>query len=147
MPTVYPAVPFMRGVSPVLDNSAATPMSRRMSSFTLQSTKVRTMNRQAEIEGKLGEGLSPLHLQVDDESHLHNVPVGAQSHFRVTAVSEVFRDKPLVARHRLVNGLLAEEFASGLHALALHTWTPEEWFDKGGRVPESPPCLGGSKAG
>jgi BolA protein len=44
-----------------------------------------------------------------------------------------------------VNAALAEELAGGVHALALHTMTPEEWFAKGGQAPESPPCLGGSK--
>jgi BolA protein len=52
----------------------------------------------------------------------------------------------LVTRHRLVNRALSTELTSGLHALALHTWTPDEWFDKGGQAPDSPPCLGGSKA-
>jgi BolA protein len=31
-----------------------------------------------------------------------------------------------------------------VHALALHTLTPDEWFEKAGETPESPPCHGGS---
>ncbi len=104
------------------------------------------MNRQATIEQKLIEALAPSHLEVVDESHMHSVPEGAQSHFKVTVVSSQFEAMPLVKRHRLVNQALAQEFAEGLHALALHTFTPEEWFDKGGRSPDSPPCMGGSKA-
>ncbi len=65
----------------------------------------------------------------------------------MTLVSEVFQGQTLVTRQRSVNRLLVQEFTTGLHALALHTWTPEEWFEKGGRVPDSPPCLGGSKRG
>jgi BolA protein len=103
------------------------------------------MSRRTAIENKLATTLSPLHLEVVDESHMHSVPEGAESHFRVTVVSSDFTDSPLVARHRRINTLLADEFAGGLHALALHTWTPEEWFRRGGQVPESPPCLGGSK--
>jgi BolA protein len=102
------------------------------------------MSRHARITTCLTEALTPLHLEVLDESHRHNVPPGAESHFRVTAVSEGFSGIAPVARHRQVNKLLAEEFAGGLHALALHTLTPEEWFRRGGRLPESPPCLGGS---
>jgi len=105
------------------------------------------MNRKASIEQKLEEAFAPLHLEVVDESHMHSVPEGVQSHFKVTLVSEGFQGQTLVARQRAVNRLLAEEFASGLHALALHTWTPEQWFEKGGRAPDSPPCLGGSKKG
>jgi len=105
------------------------------------------VNRKEQIEQSLTQAFSPLHLEVVDESHMHSVPEGAQSHFKVTLVSENFRGEKLIARQRAVNRLLADQFASGLHALALHTWTPEEWFEKGGNAPESPPCLGGSKAG
>ncbi len=105
------------------------------------------MSRKDRIESLVRDALAPLHLDVLDESHMHSVPQGAQSHFRLTVVSEQFRDKKLLARHRAVNDLLTAEFAAGLHALALHTWTPAEWFEKGGKAPPSPPCLGGSKVG
>lgn len=103
------------------------------------------MNRQEDIRSKLEGAFAPLHLEVIDESSMHSVPEGAQSHFKVTVVSESFAEQTLVQRHRAVNGLLADEFQHGLHALALHTMTPEEWFAKGGVSPDSPPCLGGSK--
>jgi BolA protein len=48
-----------------------------------------------------------------------------------------------VARHRLVNKILAEEL-DVIHALALHTMTPQEWQQKGA-APQSPPCMGGGK--
>jgi BolA protein len=105
------------------------------------------LNRKARIEETLRETFNPMHMEVVDESHMHSVPAGAESHFRILVVSESFTDQTLVARHRLLNRTLSAELAGGLHALALHTWTPEEWFAKGGRVPESPPCQGGSKAG
>jgi len=76
---------------------------------------------------------------------MHNVPEGAESHFKVVAVSELFAEHKPVGRHRLVNQALKGEFESGLHALALHTWTPEEWFRKGGVAPRSPQCMGGSR--
>jgi BolA protein len=100
---------------------------------------------QQTIENKIREALTPMHLEVIDESHMHSVPEGAQSHFKVVVVSEQFNGLSLVARHRAVNALLREQFTQGLHALALHTMTPEEWFAKGGGAPESPLCLGGSK--
>lgn len=103
------------------------------------------MNTQQTIERKLREALSPQHLEVTNESHMHNVPDGSESHFKVLLVSDQFAGKSLLARHRMVNSALAEELQSGVHALALHTMTNEEWFDKGGKVAESPPCLGGSE--
>ena len=104
------------------------------------------MSRKAAIESTLREALAPFHLEVLDESHMHSVPEGAESHFKVTVVSDRFQGQKLVSRHRLINQLLVSEFSAGLHALALHTWTPGEWYEKGGKTPESPPCLGGSKA-
>ena len=105
------------------------------------------MSLKSSIEHKLQTEFEPLHLAVENESHMHNVPEGSESHFKVTLVTERFADQPLVKRHRAVNRLLAEELGGGVHALALHTMTPEEWFAKGGRSPDSPECMGGSKAG
>lgn len=104
------------------------------------------MSRREQIEHRISDALGPMHLEVVDESHMHSVPEGAESHFKVTVVTDRFEGQRLVERHRTVNGLLADEFNNGLHALALHTLTPEEWFAKGGISPDSPPCLGGSKA-
>ncbi len=104
------------------------------------------MRMQQQIEQKLRDAFAPLHLEVIDESHTHNVPEDAQSHFKVTLVTDRFAGKRLVQRHQAVNKVLQEELAGQIHALALHTLTPDEWFEKGGVAPESPPCLGGSKA-
>lgn len=100
---------------------------------------------QQNITDKLEKALSPEHLEVINESHMHNVPEGSESHFKVVIVSDSFKDKMLIARHRLVNKALEDELNSSIHALALHTLTMEEWFDKG-KAAESPPCEGGSKS-
>lgn len=105
------------------------------------------MKRKQHIEDTLRAALKPLHLDIVDESYMHAVPPGAESHFKVLVVSTAFAEVPLVERHRRLNELLADEFGQGLHALTLHTWTPEEWSAKGGKAPDSPPCLGGSKIG
>lgn len=105
------------------------------------------MSRKVRIEEALSSALKPMHLEITDESHMHNVPEGAESHFKVLAVSELFDGEKLIARHRRVNSLLRDELTEGLHALAIHAWTPQEWFDRGGgAAPASPECLGGSKA-
>ena len=95
------------------------------------------------IETKL-QSLKPQFLEVINESHKHNVPVGSESHFKVTIVSDAFNGKKLLARHRMVNTILADELAHSIHALFLHTMTSEEWFEKSGMPNNSPPCLGGS---
>ncbi len=103
------------------------------------------MTVQASIEAKLAEQLQPLHLQVENESHRHNVPPGSESHFKVVVVSDGFEGKTLVARHRMINEILADELQNQIHALALHTYTQQDWQDKNGNAPMSPPCLGGGK--
>lgn len=95
---------------------------------------------------KLTAHFSPTHLEVSNESHMHNVPANSETHFKVTIVSEAFNQKRLIQRHRLVNELLSEELAGGVHALAMHTYTLEDWGKKQGLSPDSPNCLGGGKA-
>jgi len=102
------------------------------------------MNIQQTITKKLDEAFSPEHLEVINESHMHNVPEGSESHFKVVIVSDQFKGKLPLARHRLVNKTLEAELSGGIHALALHTLTMEEWFEKG-KAPESPLCEGGGK--
>ena len=104
------------------------------------------MQLQHNITQKLDQAFTPLHIEVENESHMHSVPEGSETHFRVLLVSTQFEGKPLVQRHRAVNSALRDELGGQVHALALHTMTPEEWFAKGGSVPESPPCLGGGKS-
>ncbi len=99
------------------------------------------------IEQKLQQAFAPIHLEVINESHMHSVAEGSESHFKVVVVSEAFTGEKLIARHRQVNRVLGEELAGGIHALALHTLTPDDWFNRGGSVADSPPCLGGSKQG
>ena len=105
------------------------------------------MTVQSTIEAKLTEALAPLHLEVINESANHSVPRGSESHFKVVLVAAEFEGQRLIARHRRVNGVLADELANSIHALALHTYTEAEWRERFGAAPMSPPCLGGSHAG
>lgn len=95
------------------------------------------------INDKVVEALSPVHLDVINESSNHNVPANSETHFKVVVVSETFVGQSLVQRHRTLNKLLAEQLAGPIHALSLHTHTTSEWLEKGETVTDSPPCLGG----
>jgi BolA family transcriptional regulator, general stress-responsive regulator len=103
------------------------------------------MTVQSAIENKLAKALLPLHLEVVNESGNHSVPPGSESHFRVVLVAAAFEGQRLLARHRQVNAVLAEELATSVHALALHTYTEAEWRARFGTAPLSPPCHGGSR--
>ena len=101
------------------------------------------MNMQATINEKLNDALAPEFLETINESNMHSGPA-TESHFKIIAVSEAFEGKMLIARHRMINNALADELKS-IHALSLHTMTPDEYFEKAGKVAESPQCGGGGK--
>ena len=94
------------------------------------------------IQAKLSQNLSPIHIEILNESYMHNVPKGSETHFKVVVVSESFKDKKLIARHRMVNEVLAEELKTGVHALSIVAKTPDQWTDDQ-TVEKSPACRGG----
>jgi BolA protein len=100
------------------------------------------MSRKERIELAL-RVLQPSHLEVVDESHMHSVPEGAESHFKVVVVAPGFEGVSLVARHRRVNELVASELRAGLHALSIHAFSPAQWAERAAD-PESPACRGGA---
>lgn len=48
------------------------------------------------ITEALTKNLSPVHLEVINESYMHNVPKGAETHFKVLVVSSRFESLPLI---------------------------------------------------
>lgn len=86
--------------------------------------------RTARMTRCLTEALSPQWIEVRDESHKHFGHGGwreeGETHYAVHIVSEAFGGKKRIERHRMINTLLAPEFADGLHALAITAQTPEE---------------------
>jgi BolA family transcriptional regulator, general stress-responsive regulator len=100
---------------------------------------------EATITEKIRGQFNPEVLQVTNESYMHSVPAGSESHFKLVVVSDQFDGKRLVQRHQAIYGLLAGELQGPVHALALHTYTSKEWSENQGGVPDSPNCLGGGK--
>ena len=103
------------------------------------------MTIQQHIYQKLNTSLNPSFIDVINESHLHNTPPDSQSHFKVIIVCDEFNGKMPVKRHQLIYGLLADELRHQVHALALHTYTQEEWLSRNQAAPATPDCRGGSK--
>ena len=104
------------------------------------------MTIQENITRKLDAELAPLHLEVINESHMHSVPPGSESHFKLVIVSDKFAGLTRIKRHQTVNGILEKELREDLHALSMETLTTEEWEQRHGRTFDSPACLGGGKA-
>lgn len=114
--------------------------------YTHIAKKGETMSIQTQIESVLKELLKPTFLEVVNESSMHNVPKGSESHFKVTLVSDRFKGKVLVQRHRLIYSALSEREIT-YHALAISAYSVEEWEKKLMKKGfDSPKCLGGSKA-
>jgi BolA protein len=88
------------------------------------------MSTRDTITEKLTEAFKPQSLRVEDESHKHEGHAGhrpgGETHFRVYIVSEAFRGKGRIDRHRMINSALARELDGGVHALALHASAPGE---------------------
>ncbi len=103
------------------------------------------MSIEQKIETLLREGLELQHLEIINESHMHS---GSRmdTHFKLVGVSGDFEGKRLIQRHQLIYGLLGELMQNPIHALSMHLYSANEWGEKGGEVPESPRCMGGSKS-
>ena len=97
------------------------------------------------IEKKLNIELKPLHLEVINESHMHNVEPGSESHIRIVAVADIFSDLGLVKRHQLIYKHLNDEISGPIHAISLHTFSPQEWTERKQDTSPSPECLGGNE--
>jgi BolA protein len=77
-------------------------------------------------------------LVVEDESFRHG---RTDSHFKVVAVSDIFASMSRLERHRWLYQQLDPWLKAGVHALALHLYTPAEWSKVTGT--DSPLCRGG----
>ena len=82
------------------------------------------------ITFKLTEAFMPESLTVVDESDQHQGHAGhrpgGQTHFRVYIVAAAFQGKSRIDRHRMINAVLADDLAGGVHALAIHASAPGE---------------------
>lgn len=88
------------------------------------------MHQRDIITTKLIAAFAPESVRVEDESHLHEGHAGhrpgGETHFRVYIVSDAFRGKSRLERHRMINAALASELSGGVHALAIHAAAPGE---------------------
>ena len=86
--------------------------------------------RLVENRTRLEAELSPLSLQVEDESHLHVGHEGAKGglgHFRVLVVSDKFQGQSPIKRHRLVYQAMGDLMQTDIHALTIDAFTPDEF--------------------
>lgn len=78
------------------------------------------------IEQRIREALTDAEVEVRDTT-------GTGDHFEARVVTDAFQGKSMVEQHQLVYAPLKDLLATGeLHALALKTYTPEQWKRFGG---------------
>ena len=82
------------------------------------------MTKADTIAVKLKTALQADFIEVLDVSHEHEGHggwrKGGETHFKLTITSPQFAGKSRVQQHRMVNSLLADELAKGIHALEMH---------------------------
>ncbi|MBB3808188.1 BolA family protein [Pseudochelatococcus contaminans] len=110
-------------------------MTQSDNSPTVPVNAPQTGDRKTRIARILEQDLQPEILRIEDESHRHaghgGWREGGETHYDIVVVASAFTGKSRIDRQRHINALLAEEFNTGLHALALTTLTPAEAAERG----------------
>ena len=87
-----------------------------------------TADRIARLRATLERELSPIALEIVDDSAKHAGHAGAREggHFRIALVAEAFRGRSQLERHRIVYSAVAGLMGRDIHALQILARTPEE---------------------
>lgn len=88
----------------------------------------------------LNSHFNPEHIEIQNESHMHRVPLHSETHFKVIMVSNLFNNQNKVKRHQLVYALTSKWMNNPIHALSLHLFTPLEWTEFSAKNLDSPLC-------
>lgn len=91
------------------------------------------------IKEILIKNFDPFVLSVVNESSMHNVPKGSESHFKVLIVSDDFKNINNIKRHQTVYKALKSVMES-IHALSINTFDKKE-FKKNPQLIDSPKCV------
>ena len=82
----------------------------------------------AQLRSALERAFTPRFLEIVDDSARHVGHAGAQSggHYRVTLVTDAFRGRSQLERHRLVYAAVSPLMSGAVHALNIVARTPDE---------------------
>ena len=88
-------------------------------------------NRQTRMEALFKAGLENIEtIEIINQSHMHKHHAGddgsGETHYDIVIISNDFEGQNRVKRQRLINKLLAPEFDTGLHAVAMTLKTQSE---------------------
>jgi BolA protein len=77
-------------------------------------------------------------LKIINESFMHNVPEGSESHFKIVVVTNDFNNLSIIQRHKLIYKTL-DSLMNKIHALSIHAFNEEE-FKLNPVILDSPEC-------
>ena len=93
---------------------------------------------ESKIINQLNSSFKLSSLKIVNESFMHNVPEGAESHFKIFIVSNQFKEQKMMQRHKAIYKALSE-IMSSIHALSIHAFDEKE-FDENPLILDSPQC-------
>ena len=93
---------------------------------------------ESQIVNTLKTSMDLSYLKIINESFMHNVPEGSESHFKVVIVSQDFFNLTMIQRHKLVYKKL-DNLMAKIHALSIHAFDEDE-FKFNPIILDSPEC-------
>jgi BolA protein len=93
---------------------------------------------ESQIINTLSNSMNLSSLKIINESFMHNVPKGSESHFKIVVVTNDFNNLSIIKRHKLIYKTL-DNLMNKIHALSIHAFNEEE-FKLNPIILDSPEC-------
>ena len=93
---------------------------------------------ESQIVNTLSSFMNLASLKIINESFMHNVPKGSESHFKIVVVTNDFNNLSIIQRHKLIYKTL-DSLMNEIHALSIHAFNEEE-FKLNPVILDSPEC-------
>tara|TARA_B100001559_G_C15877985_1_gene339434 strand:+ start:158 stop:466 length:309 start_codon:yes stop_codon:yes gene_type:complete len=93
---------------------------------------------ESQIVNTLSSFMNLVSLKIINESFMHNVPEGSESHFKIVVVTNDFNNLSIIQRHKLIYKTL-DSLMNKIHALSIHAFNEEE-FKLNPVILDSPEC-------
>tara|TARA_B100001142_G_scaffold25353_1_gene23065 strand:- start:1150 stop:1458 length:309 start_codon:yes stop_codon:yes gene_type:complete len=93
---------------------------------------------ESQIINTLSSSMNLSSLKIINESSMHNVPKGSESHFKIVVVTNDFNNLSIIKRHKLIYKTL-DNLMNKIHALSIHAFNEEE-FKLNPIILDSPEC-------
>ena len=93
---------------------------------------------ESQIINTLSTSMNLSSLKIINESFMHNVPKGSESHFKIVVVTNDFNNLSIIKRHKLIYKTL-DNLMKKIHALSIHAFNEEE-FKLNPIILDSPEC-------